>query len=618
MRLSRPGKESLIYCRVTTWVNDVGALVSKSGPSAQPLHAWECRKVYLEHFGLREPPFSLTPDPRYVFMSERHEEGLAHLLYGVGQAGGFVQLTGEIGCGKTTLCRCLLGQLPSGMDVALILNPRLTAPELLASICDDLGIPYPAGTRSIKVLVDALNQRLLETHAKGRRTVLIIDEAQNLDMHVLEQVRLLTNLETSTEKLLQVILIGQPELLAMSRRKKLNQLSQRITARYHLMPLSRPEAAAYVRHRLSVAGCSESLFTASAMRRIYRLSGGVPRLINVICDRALLGAYALGRRQVNARIIRRANRETQGIIPWHRRLRPAWTAGYAVFAALLIGSAIFFTMANQMARRNSASAAGGKAGAGAPAAIKPGQKMPGGSGSNSLQSASGSPAADAPAEAARPPAGAVSAAPRLAEIMANAALRGTSTSSFASLFEHLGLKVALASSEPGCPAARDQGFECLFRVGNWTKLRYYDLPAILEVTLPSGLPHRVTIVRLGDDTATLAIGGREYAFPLREVESVWDGSFILLWNLPFPPRELTLGTSGEDVRWVRQALDILDEKPQDSAVSDQYDESLRQRVLAFQRDHSLPQDGLVGSATLVRLTLALLGSNAPSLSRRSL
>lgn len=587
--------------------------------------------MYLEYFRLREPPFSLTPDPRYVFMSERHREGLAHLLYGVGQGGGFVQLTGEIGCGKTTLCRCLLNQLPPDTDVALILNPRLTALELLASICDDLGIPHQTGTKSIKVLVDALNQRLLENHAKWRRTVLIIDEAQNLDINVLEQVRLLTNLETATEKLLQVILIGQPELLSILRRKKLNQLSQRITARYHLMPLSRSETCAYVRHRLFVGGCRESLFTASAMRLVYRLSGGVPRLINIICDRALLGAYSLGRRQVNARIIRRASRETQGIIPWYRRLRPAWTAGYAVFAALLIGSAIFFTMANQTARRNSPAAAGGKTGPGAStadqgnlsapqdatAAISPGSKMPGGGGANSLRSGSGSSVADATVEASRPPAGAVSATPRLVEILANASLRGTGASSFTSLFDRLGIKVASGRSGPGCEAARDQGFECLFRVGNWTKLRYYDLPAILEVTLPSGLPHQVTLVRLADETATLAIGGREYAFPLREVESVWDGSFILMWNPPFPPRELTLGTSGEDVRWVRQALDILEEKPQDSAASDQYDESLRQRVLAFQRDHSLPRDGLVGSATLVRLTLALLGSNAPSLSRHS-
>jgi general secretion pathway protein A len=612
-------------------MNDVGEPASKPERDIRPLHSWEYRRVYLEHFRLREPPFSLTPDPRYVFMSERHREGLAHLHYGVGQGGGFVQLTGEIGCGKTTLCRCLLNQLPSETDVALILNPRLTGLELLASVCDDLGIPYPAGTRSIKVLVDALNQRLLENHAKRRRTVLIIDEAQNLDMRVLEQVRLLTNLETATEKLLQVILIGQPELLSILRRKKLNQVSQRITARYHLMPLSRSETYAYVRHRLSVAGCRESLFTVSAMRLVYRLSGGVPRLINVICDRALLGAYALGKRQVNARIIRRASRETQGVIPWYRRLRPAWTAGYALFAALLIGSVIFFTMANQAARRDSPAAAGGKAGSGAStadqgnlsapqdaaAAINPGPKMPGEGGASSLRSGSGSAAADATAEASRPPAGAVSATPRLAEILANASLRGTGASSFTSLFDRLGIKVASGRSGPGCEAARDQGFECLFRVGNWTKLRYYDLPAILEVTLPSGLPHQVTLVRLADETATLAIGGREYAFPLREVESVWDGSFILMWNPPFPPRELTLGTSGEDVRWVRQALDILEEKPQDSAASDQYDESLRQRVLAFQRDHSLPRDGLVGSATLVRLTLALLGSNAPSLSRHS-
>jgi hypothetical protein len=181
--------------------------------------------MYINYFKLNEPPFSLTPDPRFLFMSERHREGLAHLLYGVQQPGGFVQLTGDIGSGKTTLCRCLIKQLPPDTDVALILNPRLTVVELLATVCDELRIPYPAETGSIKILIDALNRHLLETHAQRRRTVLIIDEAQNLHSDVLEQVRLLTNLETSQEKLLQIILIGQPELLALLKGAKLTPTS---------------------------------------------------------------------------------------------------------------------------------------------------------------------------------------------------------------------------------------------------------------------------------------------------------------------------------------------------------------------------------------------------------
>ena len=219
--------------------------------------------MYLSHFGLREPPFSITPDPRFLYMSARHREALAHLVYGVGEHGGFVQLTGEVGTGKTSVCRCLLEQLPAHVDLALVLNPRLSPVELLATVCDELRIPYPAGTTSAKELVDRLHRHLLEAHTGGRRTVLIVDEAQNLSPEVLEEVRLLTNLETAREKLLQVILIGQPELAAILDQPKLRQLAQRVTARYHLEPLSRAETRAYVRHRLAVAGRGRAVFTAA-------------------------------------------------------------------------------------------------------------------------------------------------------------------------------------------------------------------------------------------------------------------------------------------------------------------------------------------------------------------
>ncbi len=560
--------------------------------------------MYSDYFRLREPPFSLTPDPRFLFMSERHREGLAHLFYGIQQPGGFVQLTGEIGSGKTTLCRSLVKQLPPETDVALILNPRLTAIELLASVCDELGVSYPAETRSIKILVDALNRRLLDAYAKRRRTVLIIDEAQNLHSDVLEQIRLLTNLETSQEKLLQIILIGQPELLSVLRQKKLLQLAQRITARYHLLALTRRETYAYIRHRLSVAGRSDPLFTAPAMLHVYRLSGGVPRLINIICDRALLGAYALDRPRVSAGIVCHAHREMQGVVPWYQRIRLAWTAGIAALVALTFLGGIFLGTENLPVLRRDATAIGS-------------------SGSNLSHPPAG-PAVEAPkAELIQhqpigeTPPGAVPAAQRLATILADPSLRGTSASSFASLYVRLGIKVPMNPSGPGCKVEGDRGFDCLFRVGNWTRLRYYDLPALLELTLPSGQRHRVTLVGLGDETATLAIGGREYTFRLQEIERVWDGSFILLWKLPFPSRQISPGARGKDVVWVRQILDTLEGKDPRAAESDLYDESLRQRIMAFQRDRSLPQDGLVGSVTLVRLTLAAMGPNAPSISGRT-
>src|SRR5450756_2640663 len=283
--------------------------------------------MYQHHFGLAEAPFSIAPDPRYLYLSQRHQEALAHLLYGVNGDGGFVLLTGEVGAGKTTVCRCLLQQIPASCDVAYIFNPRLTVEELLSTICVEFGIAYPPGNTSIKVFVDCINAYLLDAHAKGRHTVLIIDEAQNLAADVLEQMRLLTNLETNQRKLLQIILLGQPELAAMLERPELRQLGQRIVARYHLGPLTRPEVAAYVRHRLEVSGAKRQLFPARLMGRLYRLSGGVPRVINVLCDRALLGAYVQSKERVDAATLAQAAREVFHQPAARRRLLRALAAG---------------------------------------------------------------------------------------------------------------------------------------------------------------------------------------------------------------------------------------------------------------------------------------------------
>src|SRR5438309_5692705 len=284
--------------------------------------------MYAAYFGLTERPFSLAPDPRYLFLSEGHREALAHLVYGL-QGGGFVQLTGEVGTGKTTVCRALLDQLPVDVDVAMIFTPRLTAVELLSAVCDELHVPYPAGATSLKVLVDSLSRALLDGHARGRRTVVIIDEAQNLSMEVLEELRLLTNIETTRDKLLQVILIAQPELVNLMERPALRQLAQRITARYHLRPLSYTETRAYVRHRLQIAGQRQMIFTPVALRVIHRRSGGVARLINNICDRALLGAFGRTKRRVTAGTARQAALEVSGSAGIRRWLQPAPGAGLA-------------------------------------------------------------------------------------------------------------------------------------------------------------------------------------------------------------------------------------------------------------------------------------------------
>jgi len=269
-------------------------------------------RVYPRYFGLKEPSFSITPDPQYLFLSEQHREALAHLLYGAGENGGFVLLTGEVGTGKTTICRAFLEQLPETVDVALVLNPAMTAIELMYAICGEFGVDVPAGETSVKALVDRLNVYLLDAHARGRHPVLMIDEAQNLRPKVLEQIRLLTNLETSKHKLLQIFLVGQPELRATLASPDLRQLNQRITARCHLKPLGRRETAAYVEHRIAVAGVDRPLFSKAALREVHRCSGGVPRLVNLICDRALLGTAVSRRLQVTPRIVRRAAAEVRG------------------------------------------------------------------------------------------------------------------------------------------------------------------------------------------------------------------------------------------------------------------------------------------------------------------
>jgi len=570
--------------------------------------------MYTAHFGLVEAPFSLTPTPRYLYMSERHREGLAHLLFGIEQPGGFVQLTGEVGTGKTTLCRCLLEQLPTDVDVALILNPRLTVIEFLASMCDELHVVYPVDHLSVKVLVDALHAYLFDAHARGRRTVLIIDEAQNLSPDVLEQIRLLTNLETAAEKLLQITLIGQPELIRMLESRGLRQLAQRITARYHLRPFSTQDTCAYIRHRLRVAGCGREIFTGAAMRLVRRLSGGVPRLVNIICDRALLGAYAGDRDRVTAATVRRAAREIRGVRSSEERTgRLVVATGLVAVGIAAIGLVIVGMREPiwQPWGERIASLVSGESRVAPVARVESVAREPG------EPSADGAPrpTSSSPAEVA--PSAPSGAAPRLADLLADPTLGSDDHAAFASLYSLWGREYRRASTGLGCDAARASGLECLFRFGNWNRLRRLDLPVILELKGPSGEQRRVTLVGLGEKEARLAVGGSEYVYPIEEVERLWEGSFILLWKVPpIGMRLLSRGMRGKDVEWLRARLDALDGKGASSRTSDVYDADLEERVIAFQRSHSLAPDGLVGADTLLHLALATREPEVPSLSFR--
>ncbi|HEY7965144.1 MAG TPA: AAA family ATPase [Steroidobacteraceae bacterium] len=547
--------------------------------------------MYLTFFGLNEKPFAITPDPRYLYLSERHAEALAHLLYGINEAGGFVQLTGEVGTGKTTIVRSLLAQTPKNAEIALILNPKMTAPEFLLTICEELGIGVPdSALGSLKDLVDILSQYLLRAHANGQRVVLVVDEAQNLAPEVLEQVRLLTNLETNTQKLLQIILIGQPELRELLARNELRQLAQRITGRYHLNPLSREETAAYVLHRLRVAGATTDIFAPGALNEVFRLSQGVPRVINVICDRALLGAYSLDRHRVTAKLVRSAAGEVFG-----RRFAPNWlpwalTAASAVaLAAAMTGVWNYWSQAHAsapLARTAPAAAA-----AAAPAAAAEGTAA----------------SAAAPAKPAAPPAA------RLADLLAQHHAETDTDSAFGKLFGLWGAKYQPSGTDP-CTQAGQQGLECVTERGSFGQLRVYNHPAILLLNDPGGASHQVVLTALDDEQAKLDLGG-PHLVSIGELSRYWLGDFVMLWRPGSSPvKALSAGMRGAQVRWLRQSLQRLHGAANDAAASDVFDADLTTLVRDFQRQHQLTVDGIAGVQTQIALAGALAGPGAPLLS----
>jgi general secretion pathway protein A len=550
--------------------------------------------MYLTFFGLNEKPFAITPDPRYLFLSERHAEALAHLLYGINEAGGFVQLTGEVGTGKTTIVRSLLAQTPKNAEIALILNPKVTAPEFILTICEELGIGVPdSALESLKELVDILSHYLLRAHARGHRVVLVVDEAQNLSPTVLEQVRLLTNLETNTQKLLQIILIGQPELRELLARNELRQLAQRITGRYHLNPLSREECTAYVRHRLRVAGATTDIFSPGALYTVFRLSAGVPRVINVICDRALLGAYSLDRHRVTPALVRSAATEVFG-----RRFAPRWlpwvaTAAVAVgLTAVTVAAWNFQPWSGQRraeAPTRTASAApppsaatAGTALAGNPVSAPPATKQP-------------------------------ASAQQLAQLLSQHASETDTDSAFGKLFGLWRAKYQPNGTDP-CTQALQQGLACVAERGSFGQLRLYNHPAILLLNDGSGASHQVVLTALDDAQARLELAG-DRTVGLGELSHYWLGDFVMLWRpASSPVKSLSAGMRGEQVRWLRQSLERLHGSPLDAPVSDVFDGELTSLVREFQRQHQLVVDGIAGVQTQIALASAVAGPDAPLLS----
>ena len=532
--------------------------------------------MYLEFYGLKEAPFSITPDPRYVFLSERHRDALAHLLYGIGKggSGGFVQLTGEVGTGKTTICRLLLEQLPENTRVALVLNPKLSPIELLETIGEELKLDISGVKGSLKGLVDTLNTYLLDAYAQGLRVVLIIDEAQNLSADALEQVRLLTNLETPTQKLLQIILLGQPELRDELNRPELRQLAQRITARYHLTPLDRDEAEAYVRHRLAVAGSVRTPFSRLGLRALYRRSNGIPRVINVIADRALMAGYAREQNTIGERLVDRAADET---MPGNTRY---WVRRYGRWAAAaLIALAIAASI--QVWRHRPA-----------PAAV-----------------------VEAHATVIAPP-----PADPLTQLRDNIAHNqnsdnGADLDAWTQLLARWQVnssQIAVRDAAK-CQPVLATGLDCLHGFGSIDQIARFDRPMLL-ILHQGDARSPAMLVDVRGDNVRLEIDGTMHNVKKNELGEVWSGEFMAIWRLPGDvPAALRPGDAGPGVAWVKQQLAMMDKGKSSDAGPAYFDASLEERVRKLQTAYGIKPDGLIGPETL--FALSSLDESGPHLAR---
>jgi len=539
--------------------------------------------MYHQYFGLTEAPFSIAVNPRYLFMSPRHRDALAHLLYGVGAGGGFILLTGEVGTGKTTINRCLLEQLPDDTDIAIILNPALNAMELLATVCDELGIEYDRERHTLKSLTDSLHRYLLDNHAGGRKTVLLIDEAQHLDFEVLEQVRLLTNLETNSEKLLQIILIGQPELAQLLGRPELRQLNQRITARYNLGPLSREETGAYIRHRLQVAGMSpaQELFPAPVVKGIHGYTRGIPRLINVLCDRMMLGAYSRNQGRTDLALLRLAAREVMGEEAAASQLAPRRFWLLAGCGLLVLAAAAGWWWQSGRARP-ALPASPVSAPAAAPAAVTTAPDPVAEPSADSVTAVAVADTAPAP-DTAAPTAWLLPPGDGLARLW--------SLSSAAPLPPHL--------CEDG--EVRD-GLACVSgSARTWDELAELDRPLLLDAVTPDRFAAGVLYLGRDGGSAWVAGGSGPEQVEFSQLAPVWTGGYRLLWHPPQGfTRPLGLNDTGPAVTAVAALFARLDGQAQALAGSS-FNQALQARVRLFQRDQGLEADGVVGLQTLLRL-----------------
>ena len=528
--------------------------------------------MYKEHFGLKELPFSIAPDPRYLYLSEQHREALAHLVYGIKSEGGFVLLTGEVGTGKTTVCRCLLEQIPESSNIAFILNPKVSVEELMAVICDELGISTPEGNTSNKVFVDAINAYLLDAYAKGRKTVLILEEAQNLSPAVLEQIRLLTNLETNRQKLLQIVMIGQPELKEILSRPDMLQLSQRITARYHIGPLSEEEVCAYVNHRLAVAGSKNTLFPDRIIGRLYRLSRGIPRLINIICDRALLGAYVQGKDRVDRRTLSAAAREVLGEKTFPRKLwrQQRWAIAGLVVMVCAVVAIVFYDDKSPLPIMRTSGALTAKE---KTSDVK----------SMALRWPDGQPVGQSRALA------------------------------YQALFKQWQVPYQPDGKSSPCRQATAHGLRCLSGSVSLNGLLRLNRPAVLKLFDEKNRTFFAALISYNDGLATFRVGDNNIVADADEIGRRWYGDYALFWRTSLNyTGSIRPGHKGPELTWVDRQLSLINGRKMQQGKGLIYDERLVNEVKKFQLTEGLVPDGVIGPHTLILLN-NVSGNSGPAL-----
>jgi len=620
--------------------------------------------MYKEHFNLNELPFSIAPNPRYLYLTHQHQDALAHLVYGLNSAGGVILLTGEVGTGKTTISRKLLEDIPDNIVIAWIVNPRLSVEELLAAICDELTIEYPKGNHSIKIFTDLISTYLIFAHGLGHNVVLMIDEAQNLSPEVLEQLRLLTNLETSERKLLQIVLLGQPELKTMLERNDLRQLAQRITARYHLHPLSNQETGGYIRHRLAVAGCSRPVFTPRAIKLIYHLSHGTPRLINLLCDRAMLGVYSANAATVHPKHVHQAAIEVLGDAgvrkhPFIRSMMMPSTIVLLLTATGIYTTGVWHQLAQDAAPQQTtlviasqqapalkapaeavtpATAAADSAEPEAlqdpvpepaekaapekkpvqptpsePVISEPLETLPSQTPEVTASTDTGTPDTSLPIKTAvnaaindisdkpTPPAGDHLITPTPATAWDIIQANGSKTAAFQTLAEIWHSSVISTAGEP-CQQLSDNRLSCLKQRTNIWLLRNMNRPALFQITGQDGARHYAVIRFISHGHAIIMLGKHQWRIQLTELKQHWQDHLTVIWlKPPGYQNDIQQGDSGKAIEWLARQLDRIQGTMIPPRQAHNMDEVLVARLKDFQQSEHMTADGIAGILTLMRI-----------------